>query len=79
MDKIDKFLKKLQARERRQIEEIVGKVVKNDLQKLDYRKLRGSQNLYRVRKGNIRIIFKKTDDQNAAILSVERRREDTYK
>ncbi len=79
MDKIDKFLEKLQARERRQIEEIVGKIVKNDLQKLDYKKLRGSQNLYRVRKGNTRIIFRKTDGQNAAILSVERRREDTYK
>lgn len=79
MDKIDKFLKKLQVGERRQIEEIVGKIVKNDLQKLDYKKLRGSQNLYRVRKRNIRIIFKKTDGQNATILSIERRRENTYK
>ena len=79
MDRIDKFLKKLSAEQRMRIEKLVGQIIKNELRRLDVKKLRGSQNLYRVKKGNIRIIFKKVSGQGAVIISIERRKENTYK
>lgn len=45
---------------------------------LDIKKLRGYQDVFRVRKGRIRIIFKH-DRKDIYVLTIERRSESTYK
>ena len=63
MDKIDKVLKKLEPRERKQLKEILFQIKKGDFFDLDLTKLKGRDDIYRVRKGRIRIIFRKEKNQ----------------
>lgn len=78
MDRIAKFLKKLLLKERILLEDVVAKVLAHDFSGLDVKKLKGEANRFRVRKGNIRVIFIK-NDSDIVILSVERRGNTTYK
>ena len=78
MDKIEKALKKLSAKEREVVEEILKRIKSNDVQNLELKKLRGVDDIFRIRKGDIRIIYKKTKDQ-IFILAIERRSEKTYR
>lgn len=57
---------------------LIEVIVSLDWHSLDIKKLRGHENIFRVRKGNIRIIFVK-DKKDISILTIERRRENTYK
>jgi mRNA-degrading endonuclease RelE of RelBE toxin-antitoxin system len=59
MDNIDKFLSKLSAKELDIVLYIMQKISKWDFVWLDYKKLKWEQNLYRVRKWKMRIIFRK--------------------
>ncbi|MFH1533561.1 MAG: type II toxin-antitoxin system RelE/ParE family toxin [Nitrospirota bacterium] len=67
MDKIKKFLKNLNKKEKILILKLIEKIIKNNLSKVDTKKLRGHKDLYRVRKGKIRIIFIKEKDKNTLI------------
>lgn len=75
MDKISKFLKMLSGKERAVCLTILEKIVRGDFDGLDVKKLRGEKNLYRVRTGNIRIIFRKPHRE---IVSIGLRK-DVYK
>ncbi len=44
--------------------EIIMRIQSEDFAGLDLKKLKGFENLYRVRHGSIRIIFMKKDDEN---------------
>ncbi|MEK9175630.1 MAG: hypothetical protein AAB795_03525 [Patescibacteria group bacterium] len=78
MDRISKFLKKLSQKERLAVADVIACITAYDFSHLDIKKLKGEQGLFRVRKGDIRIIFQKTEDE-IFILSVERRSDTTYK
>lgn len=67
MDKIEKFLKKLSAKNREKIKEFLRKILVNDLAGLDVKKLNGFEDLYRIRSGEIRIIFRKIGSKNIPI------------
>lgn len=77
MDKIKKFLNRLTPREKREIELILVKLKKLDLRGLDVKKLKNIPDIYRVRKGNIRIIYAARDNK-VYILAIERRSDNTY-
>lgn len=77
MDKIQKFLKRLDARERIVVERITKQIHAGHLSGLDVKKLKGHNGLFRVRQGNIRIIFNKQENVTR-ITSIERRSENTY-
>lgn len=79
MDKTEKALKKLRPREQQDIAEILKKLQKGDIAPLDIKKLKGHTDIYRVRKGSIRIIYRIENNKKIFILAIERRREDTYK
>ena len=79
MDKIDKFLKKLSQKNRDKIGDIVFKIINKDFADLDYKKLKGYANIYRVRKGDIRVIFSVDKSETINIISIDRKQEDTYK
>ena len=78
MKNLDKELNKFSVRERKEIKSLLEKILKQSFKGVDCRKLKGFKDLFRVRKGRIRIIFR-LESQNPTILTIERRREDTYK
>jgi len=78
MDKIQKALSKLSVKEKEKIKEILLQIDEGSFQKLDLKKLRTREDIFRVRKGNIRIIFRKKGD-SVKILSIERRTTTTYR
>lgn len=77
MDKIKKALNKLSPKERRRLKKILFQIDAGDFQGLNLKKLKGRNDVFRVRKGNIRIIFRKKDN-SIKILSIERRGSKTY-
>ena len=79
MDKISKDLKKLTEKERNQIKQILQKINSGDFRGLDIKKLKGRDDIFRVRKGKFRIIYKISGKKDIFILAIERRSENTYK
>jgi len=78
MDAIEKALKKLSAEERRRVREILEKLAVNKMRGLDIKKLQGRDDIFRVRKGDIRVVYRKSGNV-ISILLVERRSEKTYR
>jgi mRNA-degrading endonuclease RelE of RelBE toxin-antitoxin system len=76
VDRIEKALNKLSDKEKKMLKKILQNIVKGELKDLDVKKLKGRDDIYRVRKGKMRIIFKK--EKEIKILTVERRSETTY-
>ena len=78
MDKIEKALRQLTNRERSEITALLSKLKSKKYQGLDIKKLKGSDVIYRIRKGSLRIIYR-ISEESIFILAIERRRENTYK
>lgn len=78
MDKIEKLLKRLSAIQRQKMKVAVFLIVNDQLGGLDVKKVSGFASIYRVRCGNYRLIFKKTEDGNSMI-DIRKRNENTYK
>lgn len=78
MNKTEKFLRRLNRKERLAVGEIIEKVEKGDTSALDMKKLKGQSGLFRVRHGSVRVVFQKTESATV-VISVDRRHEDTYK
>jgi mRNA-degrading endonuclease RelE of RelBE toxin-antitoxin system len=79
VDKITKAFQKFSVKERKLVKEILSKIQKFDFQSLDVKKLEGRDDIFRVRKGKIRIIYRFTKNQEVFLLTIERRSEKTYK
>ena len=79
MKDLDKQLRKFSAKEIEDIEDLTGRILSKKFDGLNLKKLKGLKNLFRVRKGRIRIIFELKSGQEPHIFSIERRKEDTYK
>ncbi|HHD92410.1 MAG TPA: hypothetical protein ENL06_02170 [Candidatus Portnoybacteria bacterium] len=79
MDKIEKALKKLNKKEKQKIKGILNQISDSNFRNLDFKKLKGRNDIYRVRKGDIRIIFRKAKNNSIKILAIERRNSQTYK
>jgi len=78
MDKIVKALQNLSSKEKEMIKNILLKIKSGSLSGFDLKKLKNCNNIFRIRKGKLRIIFKKQDDGQYFILTVERRSDKTY-
>lgn len=79
MDKIEKALQKLTLEERERIKEILKQLKSGKTSGLNIKKLKGREDIFRVRKGNIRIIYRKDEKSNIFLLSIERRGDNTYR
>ena len=77
-DKIEKALRRLSPKERVKLKEVLVAIKTGKLDGLDIVKLKGQRDIYRVRKGDMRVIFLRTESA-ITILSVERRSETTYR
>ena len=78
MDKIDKALKKLSDSEQKKLKGILQKLVTGKTDRFDIKKLKGRNDIFRLRKGDIRIIYQKKKN-NIYILKLSKRNEKTYK
>ena len=77
MDKVEKALKRLTDKEREQIKWLLRRLASGNLRGLDIMKLKGREDVFRVRKGNLRVIYR-AEGKEIFILSIERRSEKTY-
>jgi mRNA-degrading endonuclease RelE of RelBE toxin-antitoxin system len=77
MDTIQKALKKLTAKERERVKEILVRLASGKTQGMDIKKLQGRDDIFRVRKGDIRIVYRKQGTM-IFVLLIERRSEKTY-
>jgi len=78
MPTLKKLLSKFDREERFALEILIEKIISLNWKKLDVKKLKGYQEVFRLRKGKIRIIFSK-NKMDVSIINIERRNEKTYK
>lgn len=78
MDKIDKFIKRLVPKEKVRIKNIFKALYLGRFKGLDIKKLKDTENVFRVRKGDLRIIYQVRDNR-VFILKIGYRKEDSYK
>src|SRR3989344_2344863 len=79
MDKIDKFFRRLSAQEAVRVLAVLSRVKTGDFRGLDIKKLRGAHELFRVRVGDVRMIFHKDTASSCRLIFIGRRGDDTYK
>ena len=79
MADLNKKLKKFSPEERVEIGHLIEKIINREFRGLNFKKLKGLKNFFRVRKRGIRIIFELKSGEEPLIIAIERRREDTYK
>ena len=77
-DKIQKALARLSTKEKAWIKNLLLQIKNNEVKNLDLKKLKGREDIYRIRKGKIRIIYRTYKDE-IYLLAIERRNEGTYK
>jgi mRNA-degrading endonuclease RelE of RelBE toxin-antitoxin system len=78
MDKIQKALRKLKRKELGWFRQILRTLDSGDWPDLDVQKLSGHKDVYRAKKGKLRVIFRQSNDR-IFILAVERRSDNTYR
>ncbi len=78
MPSIKKLLSRFGKREREDIELLIEKINSFAWDALDVKKLKGYRDVFRVRKGDIRIIYRVQAGQ-IFVITIERRNESTYK
>jgi mRNA-degrading endonuclease RelE of RelBE toxin-antitoxin system len=79
MSNLKKSLSKFNKKERKALELLLTKIISLDWQGLSIKKLKGYKDVFRIRKGNIRIIFTRNQKNEIFIITIERRSEKTYK
>lgn len=77
VDKITKALNKFTKKEKEVVKILLLKINERNIAGLDLKKLKGRSDIFRVRKGKIRIIYR-IDGQQIYLLAIERRKENTY-
>ena len=78
MDKIDKALNELIFKEKGRIKNIIKALQLGRFDNLDIKKLKGFQDVFRVRKGRLRIVYQLLG-RKIIILKIDKRKKDTYK
>lgn len=78
MTKLERIIKKFSAVERKVIKNTVIQLKTGSFVGLDVKKLQGSRDIYRVRKGPIRIMYYLGADKEIVIFAIARRSDKTY-
>jgi len=78
MDKISKFLRKLTTKEQTMVSAVIEELLAGNTANLDIKKLRGFDDIYRVRIQTLRIIYSQKGGL-IKIIEISRRSEKTYK
>ncbi len=79
MDRIRKELKRLDKQERLIVEHLLIKLYAGEIINLDIKKLRGYDDIYRLKKNRLRIIYRTDEKGKIFLLHIGRRSDNTYK
>ena len=79
MDKVEKALQKLTAKERGRLKQLFTQLRSENVKGLDVKKLKGREDVFRTRKGDLRVIYRVGEKGEVFVLAIERRSEKTYK
>jgi mRNA-degrading endonuclease RelE of RelBE toxin-antitoxin system len=79
MNELRKVLAKLTAKEKKLVTETIEKIAKHSFEGLNVEKLKGTDNAFRVRKGDFRILYYLKSNNEPMIIAIKRRSEKTYK
>lgn len=77
-DKINKEVAKFTAKEKEIVKELVPKILQANWSEVKRQKVKNSDDVYKIRKGRIRIVFQ-VKDKDVILLRIQRRSEKTYK
>lgn len=77
VDKISKALNKFTQKEKDLVKSLLLKISKNNFEGMNIKKLKGRADIFRARKGKIRIIYRLSNGQ-IYLLVIERRSDNTY-
>ena len=77
VDKIQKSLNKLSEKEKLIVKNLLLQIKNNSLANLDLKKLKGRSDIFRAKKGKIRIIFRIVAEE-VFLLAIEKRNGNTY-
>lgn len=78
VDRITKSLRKLSGKEEKAVVGLLQKIKAGHIEDLDIKKLKGHQDIYRVRKGHLRVIYRVSANHHISVLALERRSDTTY-
>ena len=78
MDKIEKALQKLSASERERIKKALRNLQAGKTKVMDIKKLKGRSDIFRLRIGNLRVIYQ-VKEGKIFVLAIARRNDKTYK
>jgi len=78
MDRIEKFLKKVNRKEKEILRDTMKHIYAKEFNMLSIKKIEGYDRCYRVRKGEFRLIFYMKNDC-VRIISVDRKDDNTYR
>ncbi len=78
MNKLEKALAKLSTKEQKKIKSVLVHIKSGDTTSLDTKKLKAHDNIFRVRVGSIRVVYKKTDN-DISLLLIDNRNDNKYK
>lgn len=67
MDKISKFIKRLTKKDAARVAELLLRISDQQTGAMDVKKLRGYEKLYRVRDGDIRVVYKEGTGKNLIV------------
>ena len=78
MDKISKFLRLLNPREKKKLENIQQKIKNQDWENLDIRPIKSRPNFFRVRVDRFRLIFSGKKAEEICLHKITKRNKNTY-
>ncbi|HLC43604.1 MAG TPA: type II toxin-antitoxin system RelE/ParE family toxin [Patescibacteria group bacterium] len=79
MDKITKLLQKLSDKERQKVKTVLTKLLAGETSSLDIKKLKDRSDIFRVRIGDLRIIYRTDSKEKIVVLTIARRNEEIYR
>lgn len=79
MDNIQKNLLKFSNQERRSVDILIDKIQSGEVIGLDIKKLAGTDDIFRLRKGSIRMIYRKHKNNKIEWIDITKRSEKTYR
>lgn len=79
MDKIDKALLKLPSKQRQKLIQAFNLVIMGKIEGLKIKKLKGHADLYRLRIGDTRLIYRHVSGQKPTVMHIGKRDDQTYR
>lgn len=79
VDRIQKILNKISPKEKSELLAIAQDIERENVAQYDIKKLKGFDDIYRIRKGKFRLIYRVESPGRNKVLAIERRNDNTYK